>query len=96
LAVGNKIGQIQLCDVTTFGASHLPVCSLEWFRNGQHILAGGDDGTTRIWDLSSTQKRKPMLMWDMGMSFDVRHSGKTRMLQTQSEHSWQWQEVMIK
>jgi U3 small nucleolar RNA-associated protein 15 len=67
LAVGTEVGQVRVCDVTmratlaTFGASRLPVRSLEWFRNGQHILAGGDDGTARIWDLSSTEKQKPML-----------------------------------
>lgn len=67
LAVGTEFGEVKICDVTmratlsTFVAGRLPVRSIEWFRNGQHILAGGDDGTARIWDLSSTDRSKPIL-----------------------------------
>ena len=67
LAVGTDAGEVRVCDVTmratlsTFTASKLPVRSVEWFRNGQHILAAGDDGAARIWDLSSTNKGKPTL-----------------------------------
>ena len=66
LAVGTEIGDVRICDATmratlsTFNASRLPIRAVEWFRNGQHILAGGDDGAARIWDLSSTEKAKPV------------------------------------
>jgi len=67
IAVGTEVGEVRVCDVTmratlsTFRASRLPVRAIEWFRNGQHILAGGDDGVARIWDLGSTEKQKPLL-----------------------------------
>lgn len=67
LAVGTEVGEVRVCDVTmratlsTFRANTLSVRSIEWFRNGQYILAGGDDGAARIWDLSSTEKEKPLL-----------------------------------
>jgi U3 small nucleolar RNA-associated protein 15 len=67
LAVGTDVGEIRVCDVTmrstlsTLSASKLPVRSVEWFRNGQNILSGGDDAIGRVWDLSSTQKGKPLL-----------------------------------
>eukprot|EP00339_Tiarina_fusa_P026587 CAMPEP_0117012646 /NCGR_PEP_ID=MMETSP0472-20121206/10600_1 /TAXON_ID=693140 ORGANISM="Tiarina fusus, Strain LIS" /NCGR_SAMPLE_ID=MMETSP0472 /ASSEMBLY_ACC=CAM_ASM_000603 /LENGTH=595 /DNA_ID=CAMNT_0004715771 /DNA_START=158 /DNA_END=1942 /DNA_ORIENTATION=- len=67
LAVGTEVGDVRVCDVTmratlaTFKASTLPVRSLQWFRNGQFLLAGGDDGLARIWNLGSTDKRKPIL-----------------------------------
>lgn len=67
LAVGTEFGEVRICDVTmratlsTFVAGRLPVRTIEWFRNGQHILAGGDDGAARIWNLSSTDRSKPLL-----------------------------------
>jgi U3 small nucleolar RNA-associated protein 15 len=67
LAVGTDAGEIRVCDVsmrstlTTFRATTFAVRSLQWFRNGQNILAAGDDATVRIWNLSSTEKEKPTL-----------------------------------
>ncbi len=67
LAVGTEFGEVRICDVTmratlsTFVAGRLPIRVATWFRNGQHLLAGGDDGTARIWDLSSTDRSKPLL-----------------------------------
>eukprot|EP00536_Pseudo-nitzschia_multiseries_P019224 jgi/Psemu1/59584/gm1.59584_g len=67
LAVGTDAGEARICDVTmratltTFSANSFPIRSLQWFRNGQNIFAGGDDGIARIWDLSSTEKRKPVV-----------------------------------
>lgn len=62
LAVGTDNGQVRVCDVTmratlcTFATAgtHLPVRAVAWFRNGQHILSGGDDGVLRVWSLSSS------------------------------------------
>lgn len=67
LAVGTDVGEIRVCDVTmrstlsTLSANKLPVRSIEWFRDGQHFLSGGDDAIGRVWELSSTDKGKPML-----------------------------------
>ncbi|KAL3921973.1 MAG: hypothetical protein SGILL_002459 [Bacillariaceae sp.] len=67
LAVGTDVGETRICDVTmrstltTFSATKFAVRSLHWFRNGQHILAAGDDAIARIWDLGSTNKEKPIL-----------------------------------
>eukprot|EP00535_Pseudo-nitzschia_heimii_P007537 CAMPEP_0197188514 /NCGR_PEP_ID=MMETSP1423-20130617/17917_1 /TAXON_ID=476441 /ORGANISM="Pseudo-nitzschia heimii, Strain UNC1101" /LENGTH=624 /DNA_ID=CAMNT_0042640361 /DNA_START=134 /DNA_END=2008 /DNA_ORIENTATION=- len=67
LAVGTDAGDARVCDVTmratltTFSANTFPVRSVHWFRNGQHIFAGGDDGVARIWDLSLTEKTKPLV-----------------------------------
>lgn len=67
LAVGTEYGEVRICDVTmratlsTFVAGRLPVRTIEWFRNGQHILAAGDDGMARVWDLSSTERTKALL-----------------------------------
>lgn len=67
MAVGTEYGEVRICDVTiratlsTFVAGRLPVRSINWFRNGQHIFAGGDDGSARIWNLSSTERETPVL-----------------------------------
>eukprot|EP00934_Nitzschia_sp_Nitz4_P003641 Nitzschia sp. Nitz4//scaffold48_size128905//84090//85880//NITZ4_003609-RA/size128905-processed-gene-0.92-mRNA-1//1//CDS//3329553009//3631//frame0 len=67
LAVGTEYGEVRVCDVTmrstlsTFISGKLPVRSVQWFRNGQYILAGGDDATARIWDLSATDREVPLL-----------------------------------
>jgi U3 small nucleolar RNA-associated protein 15 len=67
LAVGTDAGETRVCDVsmrstlTTFQATSFAVRSLQWFRNGQNILAAGDDSSARIWNLSSTDKEKPVL-----------------------------------
>lgn len=67
LAVGTDAGEARVCDVTmratltTFSANSFPVRSLQWFKNGQYMFAGGDDGIARIWDLGSTEKTKPMV-----------------------------------
>ena len=67
LAVGTEFGELRICDVTvratlaTFVAGRLPLRAVEWFRNGQHILAAGDDGTARIWNLTSADRATPIL-----------------------------------
>ncbi|KAG7356044.1 UTP15 C terminal-domain containing protein [Nitzschia inconspicua] len=67
LAVGTDVGEVRVCDVsmratlTTFRATSFAIRSLQWFRNGQHILAAGDDAVARIWNLSSTNKEKSLL-----------------------------------
>jgi U3 small nucleolar RNA-associated protein 15 len=67
LAVGTEVGEVRVCDVTmratltTFQATGFAIRSLQWFRNGQHLLAAGDDAVARIWNLSSTIKDKPVL-----------------------------------
>ena len=65
LAVGTDAGEVRICDVTiratlcTFetpsSSSKLPMRAVMWFRNGQYILSGGDDGILRVWNLSSLQ-----------------------------------------
>mmetsp|Transcript_16425 Transcript_16425/g.41188 ORF Transcript_16425/g.41188 Transcript_16425/m.41188 type:complete len:605 (-) Transcript_16425:36-1850(-) len=67
IAVGTDAGEARVCDVsmratlTTFSANSFPVRSLQWFKNGQYMFAGGDDGVARIWDLGSTEKKRPMV-----------------------------------
>lgn len=67
IAVGTDAGETRVCDVTmratltTFSANSFPVRSIQWFRNGQYMFAGGDDGIARIWNLASTEKTKPMV-----------------------------------
>lgn len=70
LAVGtDDVGQVRISDVTmrstltTFSASKYAVRTVNWFRDGQHILAGGDDGVARIWHLSQANKDRPMAEW---------------------------------
>lgn len=61
LAVGTEAGELRVCDVTiratlcTFEtpSNKLPVRAVAWFRNGQNLLSGGDDGVLRVWNLSS-------------------------------------------
>jgi U3 small nucleolar RNA-associated protein 15 len=59
LAVGTDRGQIRIADVTsratlcTFETpTKLAVRSTTWFRDGQHLLAAGDDGVLRVWQLA--------------------------------------------
>ncbi|CAB9504635.1 associated protein 15 homolog [Seminavis robusta] len=62
LAVGTDVGEVRICDVTmratlsTFCTPNtkLPMRVVVWFRNGQHILSGGDDGVLRVWSLSAS------------------------------------------
>ena len=67
IAVGTNAGEARVCDVsmratlTTFSANSFPIRSLQWFKNGQYMFAGGDDGVARIWNLGSTEKKKPMV-----------------------------------
>ena len=80
LAVGTDAGDVRVCDVTmratlaTFAPSSrggsrlngLPMRAVQWFRNGQYILSGGDDGQARVWDLggasaTGTTNSKPLV-----------------------------------
>jgi U3 small nucleolar RNA-associated protein 15 len=70
LAVGtDEVGQVRISDVTmrstltTFSASNYAIRTVQWFRNGQHLLAGGDDGVVRIWHLSQANKERPVAEW---------------------------------
>lgn len=71
LAIGTDVGQVRISDVTmrstltTFRASsqQAAVRTVQWFRNGQYILAGGDDGCARVWHLSQSNKERPVQTW---------------------------------
>mmetsp|Transcript_24549 Transcript_24549/g.58253 ORF Transcript_24549/g.58253 Transcript_24549/m.58253 type:complete len:703 (-) Transcript_24549:63-2171(-) len=70
LAVGtDEVGQVRISDVTmrstltTFSASKYAVRTLQWFRDGQHLVAGGDDAVVRIWHLSQANKDRPIAQW---------------------------------
>mmetsp|Transcript_3646 Transcript_3646/g.7541 ORF Transcript_3646/g.7541 Transcript_3646/m.7541 type:complete len:607 (+) Transcript_3646:173-1993(+) len=59
LAVGTDNGQVRVADATTRATfctfqspSGMSVRTVSWFRDGQRILAAGDDGLARIWFLS--------------------------------------------
>lgn len=59
LAIGTENGQLRIVSLAsratlcTFTApSTLSIRSLAWFRSGQYVLAAGDDGVARIWQLS--------------------------------------------
>ena len=60
LAVGTERGHLRISDVTsratlcTFTSNNntLPIRAIRWFRNGQLVLAAGDDGTLRVWQLA--------------------------------------------
>lgn len=63
LAVATDNGQVRVADATsravlcTFQVpSRLAVRSVCWFRNGQQILAAGDDGIARVCELSANNK----------------------------------------
>ena len=51
--------------VATFSVNPgLAIRAVEWFRNGQHLLAAGDDGVARVWDLGLSVdgvKSKPLV-----------------------------------
>lgn len=59
LAVGTHAGTIRVADTTTRatlcqfrnGSSVLSIRSIHWFRDGQKLMAAGDDGTMRVFDL---------------------------------------------
>lgn len=59
LAVATESGQVRVIDATsratlrTFQApTNLAIRSVQWFRDGQTILAAGDDGVARVWSMS--------------------------------------------
>jgi U3 small nucleolar RNA-associated protein 15 len=69
VAVGTQDGSVRIADVTsravlaTFGqgggkknkgrGAALPVRTVAWLRDGQHVVAGGDDGRLRLWSLQT-------------------------------------------
>ncbi|KAL3939870.1 MAG: hypothetical protein SGBAC_005474 [Bacillariaceae sp.] len=97
LAIGTDVGEIRVCDVTmrstlsTMTANKLPVRSVKWFRNGQDILAVGDDGVGRVWDLSSTDKSKPQLTL-IGHGDVVRCSALWQTSESKDERS-EWKQL---
>lgn len=59
LAIATQDGQILVADTYSRATlcrfnvpSRLAVRVVTWFRNGQHILAAGDDGTTRVYTIA--------------------------------------------
>ena len=59
LAVATEHGQVRIADTSTRAIlctfavpNKLPMRSLAWLRDGQHILSGGDDGAVRLWSLA--------------------------------------------
>jgi U3 small nucleolar RNA-associated protein 15 len=78
VAVATQDGSVRIADVTsravlaTFGqgsgkknkgrGAALPVRTVAWLRDGQHVVAGGDDGRLRLWSLNTAgggSSRKP-------------------------------------
>ena len=58
LAIATENGQIRVADTTSRATlctwqtqSRLPVRAVQWFRDGQHVLAAGDDGLLTVWRL---------------------------------------------
>ena len=97
LAIGTDAGEVRVCDVTmratlaTFIGSTLPVRSLQWFRNGQCLLACGDDGIARIWNLASTDKKTAIL--ELPGHGDVIRS--TVLWQTNGAAKTEWNQLAI-
>ncbi|GKY94044.1 hypothetical protein MPSEU_000371100 [Mayamaea pseudoterrestris] len=59
LAVGTDRGCVRIADVSsratlcTFAPTNvLGIRSIQWFRNGKHLMAAGDDGVLRVWELA--------------------------------------------
>jgi U3 small nucleolar RNA-associated protein 15 len=99
IAVGTDAGEIRVCDVTmrstltTFSATNFAIRSMQWFRNGQYIFTGGDDGVARIWNLSSTNKKKPLLT--LQGHGDVIRCTALWQQPKQSNGSHQWNQVAV-
>ena len=62
LAIALDNGQIRISDTNSRATlctwqtrSRLPVRAVEWFRDGQHVLAAGDDGRLTVWSLKQKQ-----------------------------------------
>mmetsp|Transcript_15201 Transcript_15201/g.23327 ORF Transcript_15201/g.23327 Transcript_15201/m.23327 type:complete len:646 (-) Transcript_15201:10-1947(-) len=70
LAVGSDDGAIRVADTTsratlsTFTSStQLPVRAIGWLRNGKQLVAAGDDGMVRLWNLDTLEKKKATRTW---------------------------------
>eukprot|EP00978_Attheya_sp_CCMP212_P013915 scaffold35153_cov48-Attheya_sp.AAC.5 len=66
LAVGTADGGVKICDTSTRatlrtlgGRGKFAIRSVAWKRDGKHILAGGDDGILRIWNIAGTGTTEP-------------------------------------
>lgn len=69
LAIGTDVGVIRIADTTTRATlaqfrksstnttNSLPIRSVQWFRDGQHVLSAGDDGVLRVWQLEGAKNR---------------------------------------
>lgn len=49
--LGGAAGGGSSSSTTATNSSNLPIRTVAWFRDGQHILAAGDDGVLRVWAL---------------------------------------------
>ena len=72
IAIGTEGGTIRICDANsratlrTFnstrggggggGTDRKTIRSIAWLRNGKHIVAGGDDGLGRVWNVGGGMK----------------------------------------
>lgn len=59
IAIGTEHGLVRVVNATsratlcTFATQNtLSIRSVQWFRNGQHLLSAGDDAVLRVWQLS--------------------------------------------
>mmetsp|Transcript_8427 Transcript_8427/g.13000 ORF Transcript_8427/g.13000 Transcript_8427/m.13000 type:complete len:627 (-) Transcript_8427:4-1884(-) len=70
LAVGTDVGDIRVADVTSRATlstlqsdSKLPIRSIQWLRNGKQMVAAGDDGLVRLWNLDTLEKTLATKTW---------------------------------
>ena len=69
IAVGTEGGQVKICDANsrmtlrTFnssksvgGGDRKTIRDVAWMRDGKHVVAGGDDGVVRVWNVSGGMK----------------------------------------
>lgn len=69
IAIGTEGGAVKICDAnsrmtlrtfnsskTVGGGDRKTIRDVAWMRDGKHVVAGGDDGVVRVWNVSGGMK----------------------------------------
>lgn len=69
IAIGTEGGAVKICDAnsrmtlrtfnsskTSGGGDRKTIRDVAWMRDGKHVVAGGDDGVVRVWNVSGGMK----------------------------------------
>jgi len=86
IAIGTEGGSVKICNAnsratlrtfnsTKQGRDRKAIRAVAWLRDGKRVVAGGDDGLVRVWNVSGGMKDGGMRDGDGGAMFTLRGHG---------------------